>query len=110
MKKKIIFFDGDGTLWYPKTTKYRKRPHWVYLDQQTKDNPNEHLMMVPGVLKTLKELKKLGYVLVILSANPHKIRKAYSLIKEKLNILIYMEFSMRFMQLDHFINLKEYTF
>lgn len=21
MKKKIIFLDGDGTLWYPKTTK-----------------------------------------------------------------------------------------
>ena len=30
--KKVVFFDGDGTLWYPKTTKRTAAPHWVYLD------------------------------------------------------------------------------
>ena len=28
--KKIIFFDADGTLWYPKSTKYRKHPVWIW--------------------------------------------------------------------------------
>jgi hydroxymethylpyrimidine pyrophosphatase-like HAD family hydrolase len=34
--KKIIFFDGDGTLWYPKKTKYKEHPVWLYIDPVTK--------------------------------------------------------------------------
>ena len=38
--KKIIFFDGDGTLWYPKKTKYKEHPVWLYRDPITKKNNN----------------------------------------------------------------------
>lgn len=56
-KKKIIFFDADGTLWYPKSTKYSKMPHWVYLESQNPDDYLKHLVVIPSVLKTLKKLK-----------------------------------------------------
>lgn len=31
--KKTVFFDGDGTLWYPKTTRRTRKPWWIYLDE-----------------------------------------------------------------------------
>ena len=32
--KTIIFFDGDGTIWYPKNTKRKVAPHWIYSDKE----------------------------------------------------------------------------
>jgi len=83
MKKKIIFFDGDGTLWYPKSTKHSKAPHWIYYDTKTKKNHMNHLMLVPTALFTLKELKKRGVVLIILSTHPHPPKEADKIIKGK---------------------------
>ena len=80
--KKIIFFDGDGTLWYPKKTKYTKKPHWLYKDQSIKDY-HPHLMLIPTVRDTLKELKKKGILTIILSTHPHNIKEAYELINQK---------------------------
>jgi len=83
MNKKIVFFDGDGTLWYPKTTKHKEKPHWIYRNDKTKDNPNPHLELLPNVVKTLKKLKKLGIIIVILSANPHSSKIANKMMKDK---------------------------
>jgi len=83
MKKKIIFFDGDGTLWYPKATKYKKGPWWVYYDKKTNKDPNKHMILTPTTLTTLKKLKKLGIYLVILSTHPHPPKEADAIIKGK---------------------------
>lgn len=74
--KKIIFFDGDGTLWYPKSTKYTEMPHWVYLKSQDISEHYKHLVMIPTVLSTLKKLKKLGIITILLSTHPHPPKEA----------------------------------
>lgn len=81
-KKTIIFFDGDGTLWYPIKTKHTVKPHWVYVDKNVKD-PLLHLMLIPTVESTLRKLKKMGIVTVILSTHPHEKAEAYKLINKK---------------------------
>jgi FMN phosphatase YigB (HAD superfamily) len=81
--KKIIFFDGDGTLWYPKKTKRQEKPHWVYKLGGTLDEQCEHLMMIPTVLATLKKLKKLGIVTILLSTHPHPPKEADAIINHK---------------------------
>ncbi|MAG26261.1 hypothetical protein CMI47_11960 [Candidatus Pacearchaeota archaeon] len=83
MKKKIVFFDGDGTLWYPKTTKYEEKPHWIYHNEKTKDDPNEHIELTPFVVETLRELKEKGITIVILSANPYSPKIANKILKDK---------------------------
>ena len=82
--KKIIFFDGDGTLWYPKKTKYKEHPVWLYRDPITKktitsfeaEKAVKHQMLIPTVLSTLKKLKKLNIILVVLSTNPYPPKEA----------------------------------
>lgn len=81
--KKIIFFDGDGTLWYPKITKYSKAPHWVYHDPITRSNPNIYLALTPTTRHTLKKLKKKGIKTIILSASPYPEDTATQILKEK---------------------------
>lgn len=80
--KKIIFFDADGTLWYPIKTKHTIKPHWLYKDKSIKDY-HSHLMLIPGVLSTLKKLKKKGVITVILSTHPHEKEEAYKIISKK---------------------------
>jgi len=75
MKKKIIFFDGDGTLWYPRKTKYARHPGWLYKDKRFR-NHNTHLILAPSVLSTIRKLKRMGVITVVLSTNPHPPRKA----------------------------------
>jgi hydroxymethylpyrimidine pyrophosphatase-like HAD family hydrolase len=71
MKKKIIFLDGDGTLWYPSTTKRTQKSHWIYNDPLTKDNYLAHLQLTPKIKETLTALRLRGILLVVISANPH---------------------------------------
>ena len=80
--KRIIFFDGDGTLWYPIKTKHTVKPHWVYQDKSIKDY-HEHLVLIPTVESTLKKLNKLGIITIILSTHPHKEEEAYRIINNK---------------------------
>ena len=80
--KQIIFFDGDGTLWYPKRTKYSKHPVWIYRDRRVK-NHNNHLTLIPSVLSTIKKLKKMGIITVILSTNPSPPKIADIYLKDK---------------------------
>ena len=81
-KKKIIFFDADGTLWYPIKTKHTVLPHWLYLDKSIKDK-HPHLTLIPTVKNTLRKLKRLGIVTVILSTHPHEKEEAYRLLNKK---------------------------
>ncbi len=86
MKKKIIFFDADGTLWYPKKTRYSKHPVWLYKDRRFKDHIN-HLVLTPSALSTIKRLKKLGIITVVLSTNPHPPAKANAILKHRIKHL-----------------------
>ncbi len=83
MKKKIIFFDGDGTLWHPKKTKYAKHPVWLYKDKRFKNHTN-HLTMTPSALATIKKLEKEGIITVVLSTHPHPPKEADAIIKHKI--------------------------
>lgn len=81
--KKIIFFDGDGTLWYPKKTKYQEKPHWIYSLDGTLDDYCDHLIMIPTVLATLRKLKKQEIITVLLSTHPHPPDEADTIIQHK---------------------------
>ena len=85
MKKEIIFFDGDGTLWYPKKTKYQEKPHWIYSLEGTLDDYCGHLIMIPTVLATLKKLKKMKVITVLLSTHPHPPKEADAIIQHKVS-------------------------
>ena len=85
--KKIIFFDGDGTIWYPKNTKRKIAPHWIYSDKKIGDKYLEHLILTPSTLTTLKKLKKLGIILILLSTHPHPPKEADMLLKGKVRHL-----------------------
>jgi len=91
--KKIIFLDGDGTLWYPKETKRARKPHWIYDDPVTKDNYLEHLELAPKVKYALEKFKEMGIVLVLISANPKSEEVA---IKEIMNRLNYLDLAKYF--------------
>lgn len=82
IQKRIIFFDADGTLWYPTKTKHTELPHWLYLDKSIQDH-HPHLMLIPTVESTLRKLKKLGVITVILSTHPHEKVEAYRILNKK---------------------------
>jgi FMN phosphatase YigB (HAD superfamily) len=83
--KKIIFFDGDGTLWYPKKTKYQKKPHWIYALGGTLDFYCGLLIMTPTALDTLKKLKERGIITIILSTHPQPPKEADIIINHKVS-------------------------
>jgi len=70
--KTIIFFDGDGTLWYPRRTKWTKKPNWIYREGQKPKDYLKHLVLTPSIGGVLKKLKQRGVLLVALSIHPHK--------------------------------------
>ncbi|HEA46203.1 MAG TPA: HAD family hydrolase [Candidatus Pacearchaeota archaeon] len=75
--KRIIFFDADGTLWYPKKTKYNKHPVWVWRKYYPHyERGRKEFILIPGVLNTLRKLKKKGIILIILSTNPRPLKEA----------------------------------
>lgn len=65
--KKIIFFDGDGTLWVPKHTKYQE-PWHIYIDD--KADPFKECLATPEAAKTLEAIGKLGIKRILLSTSP----------------------------------------
>lgn len=81
IKKEIIFFDGDGTIWYPQKTKYKEKPHWIY---SLKEDHNKYLVLTPTALTTLKKLKKIGIIIVLLSTNSQSEEEANKIIRQRL--------------------------
>lgn len=57
-------------------------PDWVYLDKSIKDY-HAHLTMIPTVVNTLKKLKRMGILTVILSTHPHEVKDAYTRLNKK---------------------------
>lgn len=82
--KKIIFFDGDGTIWYPKKTKRKIAPHWIYSDKKIGSRYLEHLILTPSAITTLRKLKRFGIILILLSTHPHPPKEADVLLKGKI--------------------------
>ena len=82
--KKIIFFDADGTLWYPKKTKRNRYPVWIYKDKRYKKY-KQHLELIQDTLSTLEKLKSLGITTIILSTSPHPTKKAHQILMKKVN-------------------------
>jgi len=83
-KKEIIFFDGDGTIWYPRKTKYKEKPHWIYSLHGSYKDHSKHLMMVATVLNTLKILKERGIITVLLSTHPQPPKEAYTVVRHRI--------------------------
>lgn len=82
-RKEIIFFDGDGTIWYPKATKRTRAPHWIYVDKKIGSKYLDHLTLTPTALAVLKKLKKKGISLILLSTHPHPPKEADILLQGK---------------------------
>lgn len=68
--KKVLFFDGDGTLWYPRNTRRTIPPHWVYFDPTTAQNPWVEFISTPTATETLVRLGELHVKRVLLSTSP----------------------------------------
>jgi len=83
-KKKIIFFDGDGTIWYPKKTKHKEKPHWIYSLQKDYREHSKHLIMVPTALSTLKKLKNMGIIIILLSTHPQTPKQANIVVQHRI--------------------------
>lgn len=83
MTKKIIFFDADGTLWYPHATKRTRGPVWLYLDEELKHSYLEHMSLTPQAVETLQALREHGIITVILSTHPHEPEEAARRLEEK---------------------------
>jgi FMN phosphatase YigB (HAD superfamily) len=67
--KKAVFFDGDGTLWYPRQTLRRELPYLVYTDPTIHD-PIAEFIATPNTASTLKILGAQGVRRVLLSTSP----------------------------------------
>lgn len=83
--KKIVFLDGDGTIWYPEKTKREIKPHWIYKDKEIGENFLQHLVLIPSVIETLRKLKEGGVLLILISTHPHPKDVADELLKEKVS-------------------------
>ncbi|MEI6237010.1 MAG: HAD family hydrolase [Candidatus Saccharibacteria bacterium] len=66
--KKIIFFDGDGTLWEPPKHKNYAEPWHIYADEEA--DPFTEMQAVPIAHETLEAIGKLGIKRVLLSTSP----------------------------------------
>ncbi len=90
--KKVVFLDGDGTIWYPKSTKRTQKPHWIYHDLKTKENYLEHMELAPKIIETLETLHSSGVQFVLVSANPEPPEIAEPELLEKLEYFNILNF------------------
>ncbi len=87
LKKRIVFFDGDGTLWFPKSTRRKKPPYWIYADPVLQSTYLQHLVLTPTVRPTLKKLHALGVTTVLISTHPHPQKEAERILQKKVQVL-----------------------
>lgn len=71
--KKIIFFDGDGTLWGPKHKKYHE-PWHIYIDE--KADPLSECEPTNKAIEVLAKVGEMGIKRVLLSTSPFEYKKA----------------------------------
>lgn len=70
--KKLISFDWDWTLWYPASTKYWKKTHWIYEKYKDVEEANKELVLIPWIEKILNLCKENDIHIIVLSTNPNK--------------------------------------
>ncbi len=81
--KKVVSFDGDGTLWYPKETKRSVPPHAVYALHP--DDYLEHLELTPGATELLAHLSSQENVkIAIISTHPQDHDEALKILEQKI--------------------------
>ncbi len=78
--KKIIFCDADGTLWYPRKTKRKEDPSWVWKHGGDMNKLKKELMLIPTVFETIKKLRKKGIKFIVLSRSPHPPEKGDAIV------------------------------
>lgn len=76
---RIVFLDGDGTLWYPRVSRNTKPPHWVY------DQPRalERMTLVPKARQALRRLRLMRVLLVLVSTHPFSARHSRRVLMKK---------------------------
>ncbi len=87
MKKKIIFFDADGTLWHPRVRKIHQSPYYIYRLPISETEMSDRLKITPTTLKTLKKLRAIGIITIILSTHPHPPKEADIILKNRVKHL-----------------------
>jgi len=88
LAKKIVFFDGDGTLWYPKKTKRTVAPHWIYDNEDLTIPVSKYLPLLtltPNAKEALRKLKSRGVYIVVVSTHPHHKDVAEKILAEKVS-------------------------
>lgn len=73
---RVVFFDGCGTLWYPRASARRENPVWIYRDPETAKDPDAQLVLTPTARETLEALQQRGILTALLSTSPHPRRQA----------------------------------
>jgi FMN phosphatase YigB (HAD superfamily) len=100
--QKIIFFDGDGTLWYPSATRRTKKPWWVYDTHQENSTYLLHMEATPHAASVLEKLRSVGIVTVVLSTHPFEPAISAQVLKEKVSHFLHMD------MFDHIYATAEY--
>lgn len=86
-KKRVIFFDGDGTTWYPRETKREVPPYLIYKKYKKEKDYLPKLKLAYGIVKIIKKLKKEEKTLILISTMPYKSSKANKLLDNKMRYL-----------------------
>jgi len=83
-KKRVVFFDGDGIIWYPRGRKKETPPYLIYRKYKKERDYLPRLKLAYGIVKTLKKLKKEGKTLILISTMPYDSVKANKLLDNKI--------------------------
>ncbi len=84
---KIVFFDGCGTLWYPRQTGRDENPVWIYRNPEAARDPDARLALTPSARATLQTLRGRGIVTALLSTSPHPRRHADQVLRRRVSRL-----------------------
>ncbi|MFH0927746.1 MAG: HAD-IA family hydrolase [Candidatus Micrarchaeota archaeon] len=74
--KKIIFFDGDGTVWRLRPGTLFKHPVDAWKKSRSSEEARGHFEVPDSHIRILRLLRDSGIYLVILSTSPHTKRYA----------------------------------
>lgn len=87
IKKEIIFFDGDGTLWYPSETKRTKAPFWIYGLNESLEQYYKRLALDSDTLGVISNIKRNNIKVILLSTHPQPKGEAIKILEHKVQHL-----------------------
>ena len=104
MKKiKLISFDGDGTLRYPKTTTTTQKPHRIYEIYPQVDEANAQLILIPGTIELLEYCRGQWVIMILLSTNPNEVDIADQQVLYRSQLLWVDQY------FDHILSARDYV-